>query len=94
MSNKRIHFYQSQLQYCLLGTKYQLNKLFVSAIITPFKLTVVTNADEDFGTAADADDQAIAKANVNEASGNEANSNSPLGTIGFSLQYKQQDCTQ
>ena len=57
--------------------------LFVSAKVTPFKLTVVTDANEVFGgTAAGAN---------NEANVNEANT-APLGTQGFSLIYDQQAC--
>ena len=64
--------------------------LFVSAKVTPFKLTVVTDENEVFGgTAAGA----INEANVNEASANAANSNFPLGTMGFSLTYIQQACS-
>ena len=58
-----------------------------SALVTPFKLTFVTDGNEVFGTT-----EAVMKANENEASGNVANSNSPLGTMGFSLQYIQQPC--
>ena len=58
--------------------------------MTPFKLTVVTDANEVFGGTQPGG--AINEANVNEASANAANSNFPLGTMGFSLTYIQQAC--
>ena len=57
--------------------------------MTPFKLTIVTDANEVFGGTAGG---AVMEANQNEASGDVANSNFPLGTMGFSLTYIQQAC--
>merc|ERR1712156_886959 len=58
---------------------------------TPFKLTFVTDADEELGA------EAATNPNVNEASSgiaaNAAGSQYPLGTMGFNLQFVQQTCT-
>ena len=66
---------------------------FVSARVTPFTLSVFTDANEVVGAATDA---ATGKANANEASADAdtaAGSLQPLGTMGFALIYSQQACT-
>ena len=66
------------------------NVFFVSARVTPFKLTVVTDANEAVGATA-----VVQVANTNEASANAVNAagtDFPLGTMGFSLIFSQQAC--
>ena len=59
---------------------------FLLARLTPFTLTVVTDANEVVGAAAT--DQTT----TNEASADDANSRFPLGIMGISLNYAQQAC--
>ena len=65
-----------------------VNSCYLLARLTPFTLTVVTDANEVVGAAAGAVDQTT----TNEASADDANSRFPLGTMGFSLKYAQQAC--
>ena len=64
-----------------LNNTYLNNQIyFVSALAIPFKLTVVTNTDEQFTTGA-----------TQGVDNNEALT-TPLGTQGFSLTYDQRAC--
>ena len=54
---------------------------------TPFRISVVTDANEVLGANA-----AVGNAKTNEASGDDNTGKNSLGTQGFSLQFEQQLC--